>query len=327
MIEKKLELYRDIYSELKPALSWKVSDKRMIMLIASIYAISDKPFNLNRFMKISDYIKGSVGFFNTLKSEPRFSIAAMLDVRYHDSEEKFQELLSVYEQLVENQFSRGGPTYIAAGVLMNQCQDMDQLNIPRMMEVYKGMRRHHFFLTSSTDYPLAALLSGRKGEVEDILERVEYFYRELNKNGFYKGNDLQFLSHILAIDEHGDADRLIEQCIAVYDAFTMAGRRPKTIHYPTVGLLALLEDGSKEVGAVMRGAESLNTQSHFRWHKDMNLLMAANLLVSERIDNASLLETGMYTTIDTIIQAQQASTIAVMASAAAASSSSSDGGN
>ncbi|CAM3915534.1 DUF4003 family protein [Mesobacillus zeae] len=323
--EDKLQLYKEIYSELKSELKWKVSDQRILMMVALLYAMNKKPFEFQRFLRMSDYIKSNVGAFNTLKSEQRFTTAAMLDTRFDDPENKFQDLLGIYERLVGARFSRGASTYIAAQVLLAQQENSSSEDIQRIMEIYKGMKSHHMFLTSASDYPLAALLAGREGTVEEIIERVEHFYQKLSRDAFCKGNDLQFLSHILSIDEQTDADRLIQRCTSVYDAFKLSGKKPKGMHYPVVGLLALLEEGNKEVSTIMEGAAFLNGDKLFKWHKDLNIVMAANLMMSEKMENTSLLETGIYTTIDAIIQAQQAAMIAVMASTSAAAASSGGG--
>ncbi|MDN4525997.1 DUF4003 family protein [Fictibacillus fluitans] len=326
LLEQKLQDYRDTYEQLKGALKWKVSDQRTLMMVASMYVVNNKSFDLQQFLKVSDYIKDNVGAFNTLKSTPRFTIGAMLDVYFDEPEKKFHELIEIYDQMVDERFSRGASTYLAAQVLLGQREEGKDIPTDRVMKVYKGMSSHHFFLTSSTDYPLAVLLAGREGTVDEIMDHVEHFYKELSKNGLSKGNDLQFMSHILSIDHETKPDELIQQSIKVYDTFKTLWKRPKGIHYPLVGLLALLKDGEDEVSTVLEAFDRLGSEKPFRWHKDMNLIMAANLTISEKLDNPALLGTGIYAAVDAIIQAQQAAMIAAI-SAATVVNSSGDGGS
>lgn len=322
-LEQKLSTYHDIYGQLKNALKWQVSDQRTLMMVASMYVMNGKTFELNSYLQLADYIKSQVGMFNTLKSSPRFTTAAMLDVKFDNPETKFHELLELYDELIAEKFTRGTSTYIAAQVMLEQHKEGKAITAERVMDVYREMRSKHFFLTSNTDYPLAALLAGREGSVDTLMEHVEQFYEKLANNGFTKGKDLQFLSQILSLDNQHSPEELIEKSIRVYDAFKSAWRRPKGMHYPLIGLLALLKDGDKEVETVMEATSHLGSQKHFKWHKDTNIIMAANFLMCEKMQDTTLLGTGMMATIDAIIQAQQAALIAVVSASAVTSG---DGG-
>ncbi len=66
-------------------------------------------------------------------------------------------------------------------------------------------------------------------------------------------------------------------------------------------------------------AGALNSDKLFRWQKDMNLKTAVNLYMSEKTEDPTLLETGLYQTLEAVIQAQQTAAIAIMTSSAAAS--------
>lgn len=61
------------------------------MMVASIYVTNQRAFDVDRFIKISDYIKNEVGAFSTLKHEIRFTFAAMLDTHFEDYQTKFNE--------------------------------------------------------------------------------------------------------------------------------------------------------------------------------------------------------------------------------------------
>ncbi|WP_368665722.1 DUF4003 family protein [Pseudomonas sp. 2995-3] len=51
----------------------------------------------------------------------------------------------------------------------------------------------------------------------------------------------------------------------------------------------------------MKLYEQLNGEKSFRWHKDMNFIMAANFIVKDRVEEASLISTGLQTTVETVI--------------------------
>ncbi|MGJ9458253.1 hypothetical protein [Oceanobacillus sp. CF4.6] len=59
----------------------------------------------------------------------------------------------------------------------------------------------------------------------------------------------------------------------------------------------------------------------FKWQKDMNLIMAIDLYVSGKLDNNSVAEASIHTTLETILQTQQAVMVATLASTTAANNS------
>ncbi|MCT8137810.1 DUF4003 domain-containing protein [Anaerobacillus sp. CMMVII] len=318
--------YTEIYSQLKKKLKWSVSDARSLMLVSSLYIMKGKPFEMERFQNVSEYIKKNVGLFSTLKSSQRFTTAAMLDIRCSNPNDKFHEYLDLYGQLVKGGFRRGPFTYIASLSLLNNDTSTEnpEYLIERAMAVYKAMKKEHFFLTGDSDYPLAILLAQLEEPIEELMERIAYFYQELNKNSLRKGNDLQFLSHILSLQKEVEPDFLIERTTSLLDEFKQAGRRIKTVYYPVIGLLALLETSSNnEVKDIMDLYHRLNSEKLFKRHKDMNFILSVNFIVKDKLDDASLISTGIQTTIESIIQAQQAAMIAAMAGGAAAASANS----
>ena len=323
-LQERVDQYQDIYHQLKKDLKWKVSDKRMLMMIASMYVTNQKPFEKDRFLRVSDFIKKEVGLFSTLKSSYRFTIAALLDVRFEDPEEKFATLMEYYRSLVDEKFNRTIFTYISAYVLLaNQQEDIDE-TIKKSMEMYKGMSENHPFLTSSSDYPLAVLLASGDGPIKETLDCMERFYTKLDEKSFRKGNELQFLSHFLTFKQDEDESGIVERCDEIFETCKRLGKKPKAQHYPSIGILSLIDQGNQEVERVLDVHEQLNNEKEFKWHKDANFTMAVNLTMSNHFDAANLMNTGIYASLETIIQAQQVAMVAGVAGAAAASGG--DGG-
>jgi hypothetical protein len=323
-IQQKVDQYRGFYTRLKNELKWKVADPKQFMAIASMYVVKGKSLQLQHYIDLSDYIKNQVGMFSTLKSSQRFTIAAMLDTRYKNPQDTFREFLDVYDQLVQGGFTRGAFTYIAASAMLsNESSRNHKEMIRRSVEIYQGMKKKHLFLTSSGDVPLAVLLAETSESVDDLMHEIENFYTTLAQQGFKKGNDLQFLSHILSIDKTLDADTLIERCISVKEICESAGIKVKAMHYPIIGLLALFERPENEIKVIYEVVKQLNVDKLFKWHKDINVMLAVNLVISEKLTDSRLVEAGIYTTIETIIQAQQAAMLAVIASTSAVTTTSS----
>ncbi|MGE6754027.1 DUF4003 family protein [Rossellomorea sp. NPDC071047] len=310
-VMSKVKEYREIYSQLKKRLRWKVSDSRSLMMVASLYVTNERAFDLDRFVEISDYIKNEVGAFSTLKHEIRFTFAAMLDTRCETPEAKFHEFLVLYDSLVEAGFSRGTFTYIAAMTLLSN--DDYSTDLPNhAMKVYKEMRAQHFFLTGHSDYPFATLLAQREGDQSELIYKIEGFYTKLNDSGFRKGNDLQSMSHILSLHDEASQDELVSRCNYLFDIMKQADIKTKAMFYPQIALLSFVNADLNLVNQVKDVWEELNSEKHFKWHKDLNLMMAVNLLISDKIENSTVMQASLSTAIETLIQAQQATMIATI---------------
>ncbi|MGD6801281.1 DUF4003 family protein [Rossellomorea aquimaris] len=319
----KIERYKDIYLQLKSNLRWKVSDNRALMMASSLYVTSERDFDINHFQKLSDFIKNEVGIFSTLKSQLRITIAAMLDTRFSNPEGAFADFSESYEALIEKGFNRGVYSYIAAIVLCSHEDKAESASLA--MRIYKKMREEHFFLTGQSDYPLAMLLAERNQEVDSLIVRIEDFYNTLDQKGFRKGNDLQSMSHILSLHENPDPNELISRCTTLYDRMQQLDIQTKASLYPQLAVLSFLSDSEDHLSAIKDIWETLNAEKQFKWHKDINFMMAVSFYIADKIEHSSMVETSLYTTMETLILAQQAASVAAISGAAAAAGSAGGG--
>src|SRR5699024_10197767 len=118
-------------------------------------------------------------------------------------------------------------TYIAATIILtnNKSEQQEQL-ITKAKAIHDKMKKEHPFLTGQSDYPLATILAYENED--NIVKRMEYFYEKLNNNGFNKGNNLQFLSHILTLSAVENDEVLISRTIQIYDKFKQVGLKQKS---------------------------------------------------------------------------------------------------
>lgn len=315
--------YIQNYQDLKDPLKWKVADKRIIMTIASMYALNEKPLQVESFLNLANMIKNSASVLSVLRSTSRYTTAALLEVKFHNPEEKIQELHQIYDLFREEKFKSGVFTYIAAAVLLANGHHDSKIVIQRAKKIYDGMRKEHSFLTTSSDYPLATLLALDSNI--SIVSTIEEIYDELSKNGFRKGNDLQFMSHVLALSNSDHKVTLVHRAINVMDSFQRVGIKSKQVYYPIFGMLTLLPQKDFEVDPIISTYEELNSQRDFKWQKDMNILLATCFFLKDKLTHKGLAETSLYTILETVLQAQQA----VMAAAVYSTDggASGDGGN
>lgn len=319
MMQDQINQYEDIYTTLKKRLRWQVSDHQVLMLTASIYCTNDHPFDVERFMGISEMIKKESGMFSHMKSQLRFSCAALLDVKTEGPHLQFERLQSLYNRLIEAGFKKGVYTHLAALAVLGE-EEIDPDLPERALTLYKRMAKEHLFLTGHSDYPFAMLLA-KKGQ-ENIVDYIETFYDQLNHEGFRKGNDLQTMSHILSLQVEEGPEVMISRALRIHDALRSEGIRMKPAYYPQVALLSFVKDA--DCGTIRSIWDNLNSIKAFKWHKDVNFMMAVNFYVSHYLEDASLAHTSLSTTIETLIQAQQTAMIATLSASAVITSSSND---
>ncbi|WP_338778348.1 DUF4003 family protein [Metabacillus sp. FJAT-52054] len=324
-VQHKLDQYSHIFLLLKDELKWKVSDQRILMMAASFYSVSKRPFNLPHYLNICDYMKAYSGMFSPFKSYHRFITAAILDTRYEDPFSKFDEMNRIHDELVKAGFRKGIFTYISALAFMgtNTPEERIHEKAAKAHTIYSYMKDQHFFLTSASDYPLAVLLAEGEERTEDIVGLMESYYDQLNRSGFKKGNELQFLSHILSLAGAAASQNLVDRCVQTAYTLENHGFRLKRKNYPEIGLLSLIDSQTSDIENLESAISQLNAAKHFKWNKEMNFTVAVHLIASERLENTTVLGTGFYTSIEIMMQAQQAAMIAVVASSA---TSVSDGG-
>lgn len=316
--------YIHIYEELREKLKWKIVDKRILMTIASLYVMKSKEFQFERFLQIQDELKKQSSMFSPMRSHLSYTTAAMLHISFENAVDYIPSFYSLYEDFVQAKFRRGNFTYIAASVLLTKQPAEDTSSkeiIAKAKDIYDGMRKEHPFLTSASDYPLATLIAFENRE--GIIEHIENFYIQLSHHGFRKGNDLQFLSHILSLHNDETVEVLINRITLIYDSFKKHDIRAKSSYYPIMGMLALLPNGDVNMDVITRTYEQLNSEKQFKWQKDMNIIVSVCFYVSQELEYDGLAETSIYTTMEAILQAQQAVMIATIAGATVVSTSNS----
>ncbi|PLT27992.1 DUF4003 family protein [Peribacillus deserti] len=321
--EYSAETYKDIYLQLKSELKWKVSDPRSLMMISALYAVNNTTFDMEKLHSLSSFIKKSVGVFSPLKTYVRYNLAAMLLVRHDDAEAKFIELNEIYDKMITRGFSRGTFTYFSAfSVLTGRDETKKEEDLmEKSILLYKAMRKKHYFLTSASDYPLSVLIAQNDASIEYLIARMEYFYSSLSDGLFSKSDQLQFLSHILTLDQTSGDKALIEKCQQLYQLLKDKGIKPKPKIYPVIGLLSILEEPAEELDSVVKLTELLNSKKVFKWYKEENFMFAVHLTVSKKLQHTHVSEIGISTAIETIIQAQQAAMTAAVVGASAAAAS------
>lgn len=279
--------------------------KQLILMTAAQFTAKGQKIDGNAFIKVSDTIKKSASLFSPLKSI-HFPITGMILASEKIPDDEVNRLHRNYELLRKVGLRSSVFTYMAAYLME------DSMDTERIKAVFEEMKKHHRFLTSYDDYPAAVIIAKQEGDVESLLEVSEQYYQMLNENGFYKGNDLQFLANMLVMNGAFNK-KLASNVIYAKDELNRNGLKVKQIHYPSIGVISL----SGKINEAVTCSLELKDMKLFKWYKDMAIVAATYFVSQQYVDASSSITVAM----QAIIQAQQAASAAAISAAAAASAS------
>ncbi|WP_050179937.1 DUF4003 family protein [Domibacillus robiginosus] len=281
-------------------------DKRLVLLTAAQFAARGQQIDEETFTALSTKIKKSGSIFSPLRTI-HFPMTGLLLLQKGNGEEGVDELHLKYDLLRSAGFRSSQYTYIAAFLIEPSTQP------ERVKAIYDELKKYHMFLTSNEDYPAAAVMASRPESVIELADASENYYHFFNKNGFWKGNDLQFLANMLVMNGLFE-ERTAHAVLEVKQELEQNGIKVRSMHYPALGIMAL--SGNKEM--CVQFVHELRSSPSLKWYKDIAVTLAA-IFVSQTVIEASA---GLTAAVQAMIQAQQAVIAASTASAVAASSSS-----
>ena len=308
------------FEQVKNAVGWTV-DKRILLSIASYYVTSGKTFNVKQFLATSDVIKQKSGWFSPLRSHIHYMMAAFLQNEHKDSSIMVDNLLMKQDILKAAGFKSNVYSYLAA-VLMT---DDSNHEASQAKYLYDEMKSHHPFLTQPDDVPYAVMLGKMPGDPKERAMTMNRYYTELRSQGFYMGNELQWMSQILTFKSPTYNANVVAQAVQIRDQLKKAKIKIKSMHYVMVGFLAALEIKEEALEHVIETYRELETMKLFNWYKEMILSIAVQLETKHMIDNEDITSVSFATTIEMMMQAQQAAMVATMAATNAATASSGGG--
>jgi hypothetical protein len=311
------------FEQVKNATGWTV-DKRILLSISSYYVTTGKTFNGKEFLATSDAIKQKSGWFSPLRSHIHYMMAAFLQNDHKDSSIAVDNLLAKQDILKAAGFKSNVYSYLAA-VLMTDDSIKQSKEATQAKHLYDEMKSHHPFLTQPDDVPYAVMLGKLPGEPKERAATMNRYYTELRSQGFYMGNELQWMSQILTFKSPTYHANMVSQAVQIRDQLKSAKIKIKSMHYVKVGFLAALEIKEEALEHVIGTYRELETMKLFSWYKEMILSLAVQLETKHIIDNDSITSVSFATTIEMMMQAQQAAMVASMAATSAAVASSNGG--
>ncbi len=248
-----------------------------------------------------------------------------------DSNQLFERTRSIYNQLRKSSFH--GSTYLplAAFVLAKNTPDTSIADvIIRMQDIFKGMKSRHFWLTGDDDYIYAALLAITDLAVDIALDRMEEYYQDLSQAGFYKGNGLQSLTHVLTLGEECFLN-LRDRTERLNRYLIERKYRLSNYQLPVLGVMVLVSDRPEDLAdqAIdlekrLKGNPGFGS---FSIDRKTRFVLATSLIIGDWVENSAIdmNRVVLANSIQTILIAEQIAIFAAVIAATSASAAASGG--
>lgn len=317
MIENQLT---NTVENISKAAGWTV-DRKIILAIASTFLASGKTFDADKYKAVLQEMKKQSSWMSPLRTTVGYSIAANL-MEQEDAEKAVKDLLTNVNILKEAKFRSGNFSFIGAQFLTENEYEK-KTHAQKARALFDAIRKHHPFLTSYEDIPYAILLSSPSDDIELRADTMNRYYKELRTYRFTTGNDLQWLSQVLTLLSPQYDHQLVASVVAIRDTFKKQQTKVKTMHYPLLGFLAILDLNQTQLQDIIDLYHELKSLKLLKWHREFVLFMAVQIAIYDIANVQQSLSMTMMASIELLIQAQQAAMMAAVSAAAIASNSSS----
>ena len=317
--------YLETFERLRARKRWS-TDTATYRFVALTLGAAGGRISHDRLEVVAAGLRRRAGWTSPLRSEIRYVVAAMILRRDLDAARVHHQVIATRDSFREHGIKRRGTgATLAALLLVLQAEGkrVPKSQLDRLARIFAQWRADHFWLTDGNDLPAAALHAGRELSVESLTGDVQRAYARLRDAGFRRGNQLQLVSHLLAVDPRG-TDNAIQRFAVVADHLRKAGERVGTGRYDEVAVLALTQGSPGHVvGRVLRYRDRLRG-ARPRPSKDIAFSLAAGIELAEDSEKAGERSAGdlaALQSIRAILDAQQAATIAAVSAGAGAASS------
>lgn len=264
-------------------------------------------------------LKSCAGWFDQLRGEIRYVIAATIVLGGDDPEAFYSEYTRV-RKLFRSAGVRRDATYeLLAVVVLRmgiQRKPIDDALVQRMQAVFKEMQRYEWWLTDAGDLPACAMLALRGEPVGLIMQEVDQILGGLQAEGFSKGNELQAAAHLLFLSDDR-AELAVQRAGILKRAFKSKRQSIRRSDYDEIALLAfLLIDPEQLVERVLACRDKLRAVRP-RPDKRLAFNIAANLafldLVRQDSELLRISEIKLIADIQALVAAQRAAAAAAAA--------------
>lgn len=309
---KKIE---ETFEQVSKTLGW-TTDKQVALAVTMIYLSRGRAFDAAIHTEASRIVRSAEGFTSPLRAHLHHIAVAYLVLGEESITEGLARLNVHQQALTAEKFWKSGYTYLG-GLIMEAPEEA-----ARARELYDAMKAHHPFLTSSEDIPYVVLLGRRDGDLKERAETMNRYYSELRPQGFSPGNHLQWLSQAMTFDSPQFQPEVAGRVLAIRDFFKAENIKIRSAHYPVLGFLAIAEADGAALKSIAELVRTLESSKLFRWYKQWALPSAAQLVMAESAELRGSEAALFASSVEMLMQAQQAAMMVSVSAAVAASNNS-----
>ena len=317
-----VEGYLRTFERLRARKRWSVNSVTFRFVALSLGAAATTS-GYDRLEQVATELRKRARWTSPLKSEIRYVVAAMILRRSQDPTAIHACVFKLRDAFKVHKIpSRGTGATLAALLLAlhHEAGPVPPRDIERLATIYLRWRKEHRWLTSSSDLPAAALHAARDVPVDVLAADVERAYTSLDDAGFRRGNQLQLVSHLLAVDPRG-TDTGVQRFCAIAERLKAADERIGASRYDEIALLALTQGRPGEVvDRVLRNRDRLRAVKP-RPDKAVAFTLAAGVELAADVEVAGESNAGdlaALQSIKAILDVQQAAMIAAVSAGATA---------
>ena len=276
-------------------------------------------------------LRRGAGWTGPLRSEVRYVVAAMILRQGLSAAKVHARVRRIRRALKGRRVPRGSLPATMAALLLVLRQGTGTVPdrwLDRTEQIMRRWKEDHRWLTGADDLPAAALHAAGEEPVESVAANVERAYRRLHRAGFWRGNQLQLVSHMLAFDPRG-VDQMVLRFQRLVERFREHGMRIRTSRYDEAAILALSSESPSAVARRALAYRDRLRQARPRPPADLAFSLAAGLVLSEDAGRArtggGASDLAQLRAVQAVIAAQQAAVAAAVTASVAASAAASSG--
>jgi hypothetical protein len=323
-IRYKCDLFADNYIALKDNFVWGYAINNK--LGALLYAMENRTADIDSIKYCRQIIKDNTGIFSQFKDITLFMTSVILSL-HADPVAVFNNAVRIYDTMREERFHSSPYLVLASVSIALQANPEDyQRIINTARNYYDAMKEQHYFLTSSDDYGLAALLALSGMPIDQTIREMEECYGIL-KQEFFGANAVQTVSQILTFStEH--ATEKCRRAVDLYQALKYRGCKFTGIELSFLGVIALLQGNTDMIAdEIAMTNDYLKDKKGFGYWSISaaeRLMFAAALVCDDFLEESTkgTMEMTLANNIAGIILAQQTATMAAIAASSAAAAAS-----
>lgn len=305
------------YEKVKSLAGWTV-DKNVVLTITSYYVTSEREFDAESLSRAMDELKSRSGWLSPLRGNLLPMMAAFLDQPGTDIVEEVERLFAKQQVLKGMGFRNTIHSYLAA-LLLTDDPEQHENEARQAKKLYDAMKKQHFFLTSDDDYAYAVLLGKRGEDASAHAKAMRVYYDALRAEGFRAGNELQWLAQVMTYIHIEFDEKLVARATEVLMQCKQS-TKVRPVHYPMIGFLTVFGVDDTEVGKIIELTLALERAKPFKSNREMALSIGIGYIMHMLTENAEEATISLATSVELIVQAQQAIMAATIAAMAASTS-------